>query len=144
MMVYTKNASVQKRFTALLLLGVFNVGALASDFMSPGLTPEQLLKKLDTAQAPLLVDVRYPAEYGVGHIPGAINIPVSDIKGRLDEFRNDSGVLVYCINGARTRQAEAILMGADIPNIYHLEGAFSGWIQAKHPIEKGGVEKRGW
>lgn len=135
---------VQNRLVKLLLLLAFSVVVQAADYMSPGLTPEQVLEKLDTDQAPLVVDVRKPAEFGVAHIPGAINIPVDEIEGRLNEFKSDNGVLIYCINGSRTRQAEAILLGADVPGIYHLEGDFSGWIQGKHPFEKGGVKKSGW
>jgi len=134
----------QRRRVALLLLAVFSVVAQAADYMSSGLTPAQVLEKLGTDKAPLVVDVRVPAEFGVAHIPGAINIPVAEIEGRLNEFKSNNGVLIYCINGSRTRQAEAILFAADIPNVYHLEGTFSGWIQRKHPIEKGGVKKSGW
>ena len=135
---------LQIRLAALLLLAVFSVITQAADYMSPGLTPEQVLEKLDSGKAPLAVDVRSPAEFGVAHIPGAINIPVDEIKDRLDEFKHDNGVLIYCINGSRTRQAEAILLGADVSNIYHLEGAFNAWIQGKYPVEKGGVKKSGW
>jgi rhodanese-related sulfurtransferase len=135
---------LQRRLIALLLLAVFSVVAQASDYMSPGLTPQQLLEKLDTDKTPLVVDVRKPAEFGVAHIPGAINIPLDEIEARLDEFKHNNGALIYCINGSRTRQVEAILLAADIPNVYHLEGTFSGWIQGKHPIEKGGVKKSGW
>ena len=135
---------IQKRLFALLLLVVLSVIAQAADYMSPGLMPEQLLEQLDTDKAPMVVDVRKPAEFGVAHIPGAINIPVDEIENRLNEFKHDNGVLIYCINGSRTRQAEAILLGADIPNVYHLEGTFSGWIRDKRPIEKGGVKKSGW
>ena len=129
---------------ALTLFAIFSVIAQAADYMSPGITPEQLLAQQAGGEAPLVVDVRYPKEYAVAHIPGAINIPLAEIEKRLDEFRQKNGVLVYCINGSRTRQAEAILVAADVPNIYHLEGTFSGWIQAKLPIEKGGVKKSGW
>jgi len=135
---------LHKFLPGLLLLVVISAATQAVDYMSPGLSAEQLLAKQHSGQAPLVVDVRYPAEFGVAHIPGAINIPLAEIEARLDEFRHDNGVLIYCINGSRTRQAEAILLGADIPNIYHLEGTFSGWIQDKHPIEKGGVKKSGW
>lgn len=126
------------------LVTVFNSTAQTADYMSPALTPEQVLEKLDSDQALLVVDVRKPVEYGIAHIPGAINIPVEEIEDRLHEFKHGNGVLIYCINGSRTRQAEAMLMGADIANVYHLEGTFSGWIQGKYPIEKGGVKKRGW
>ena len=116
----------------------------AADYMTPGVTPEQLLAKMDSGQAPLIVDVRKPAEFGVAHIPGAINIPLAEVGDRLDEFKYDNGVLLYCINGSRTRKAEVILLDAGIPNVYHLEGTFSAWIQGKHPFEKGGVKSRSW
>ena len=128
----------------MLLVAVFSVTALAADYMSPGLTAEQVLERLGGDKPLLVVDVRKPAEFGVAHIPGAINIPVAEIEGRLDEFRSDKGVLIYCINGTRTRKAENILLGANIPGVYHLEGAFTAWIRDKHPVEKGGVKKSGW
>jgi rhodanese-related sulfurtransferase len=135
---------IQRHLLALPLIAVLSVVAHAADYMSPGITPQLLLDKLDTDKAPLVVDVRKPVEFGVAHIPGAINIPVDEIENRLNEFKHNNGVLIYCINGSRTRQAEAILLGADIPNVYHLEGTFSGWIRDKRPIEKGGVKKSGW
>jgi rhodanese-related sulfurtransferase len=126
------------------LLAAVSFFAQAADYMSPGLTPEQVLQKLDSEQAPLVVDVRKPAEFGVAHIPGAINIPLAELEKRVDELRQDNGVLIYCINGSRTRKAEPIVYANEITNVYHLEGAFQGWIQGKYPIEKGGVKKTGW
>ena len=117
--------------------------AQASDFMSPGLTPAELQDKLASAEAPRVIDVRKPVEFGIAHIPGVKNIPLDEIEDRLDEFRSDNGVLIYCINGARTRQAEPLLFNNGIENVFHLEGALQGWIQEQRPIEKGGVEKTG-
>ncbi len=139
-----RKRAVALRLLQLPVLAVVSIVALAADYMSPGLTPEQLLEKLDTDQAPLVVDVRAPVEFGIAHIPGAINVPVAEIEARLDEFRQSEGVLIYCINGSRTRQAEAILLGADIADLYHLEGTFSAWLKGDYPIEKGGVKKTGW
>ena len=116
----------------------------AGDYLSPGLTPQELQSRLGTSEAPLLVDLRAPVEFGVAHIPGAINIPIAELENRLDEISNDIGVLIYCINGTRTRQAEPILYAQDFDNIYHLEGAFYAWIKGKHPVEKGGIKKSGW
>jgi rhodanese-related sulfurtransferase len=126
--------------TALLLLRV----AVAEDYMSDGLSPAELQEKLGTTLAPLVVDVRKPVEYGVAHIPGAVNIPVEELEDRLAEVRSDNGVLIYCINGSRTRQAEPILYAHGIDNVYHLEGTFYAWIEGKHPVEKGGMKKSGW
>ena len=117
--------------------------ARASDFMSPGLTPAELQDRLATAEAPLVIDVRKPVEFGIAHIPGAKNIPLDEIEARIEEFRNENGVLIYCINGARTRQAEPLLYNNGIENVNHLEGAFQAWIQGKHPNENAAVKKTG-
>ena len=116
----------------------------ADDFMSPGMTADDLLAELATPQAKLIVDLRKPVEFAVGHIPGAINIPLDELTARLDALRHDNGVLVYCINGARTRQAEPLLYNNGITNVFHLEGAFQAWLRGKHPVEKGGNRKTGW
>jgi rhodanese-related sulfurtransferase len=116
----------------------------AGDLLSPGLPPVELLERLGSPTSPLVVDLRKPVEFGIAHIPGAINIPLEELEERLEEVKHDNGVLIYCINGSRTRQAEPILYTHDIDNVYHLEGTFYAWIQGKHPIEKGGVTKSGW
>lgn len=116
----------------------------ADDFLSPGLTPAELQAKLGTNAAPLVVDVRQPGEFGIAHIPGAINIPLEALEERLEEVRHDNGVLIYCINGSRTRQAEPILYASSIDNVYHLEGAFYAWLRGKYPIDRDGIKKSGW
>lgn len=130
--------------TFLLFAAARAIAAPATDFMSPGMTALQLQEKLASINAPLIVDVRKPVEFGVAHIPGAVNIPLDEIEQRLDEFRSENGVLIYCINGARTRQAEPLLYNNGIVNVFHLEGALQGWLQGQYPIEKGGVKKTGW
>jgi rhodanese-related sulfurtransferase len=128
-----------------LLMALLPIMVQAADnYLSPGLTPQELQSRLGTPEAPLVVDVRDPVEFGVAHVPGAINIPLTELEKRLDEISNDNGVLVYCINGSRTRQAEPILYAHDFENIYHLEGAFYSWIKGKYPVEKGGIKKSGW
>ena len=130
------------RFLLMALLPV--MPQATDDFLSPGLTPHELQSRLGTPEAPLVVDVRAPVEFGVAHVPGAINIPIEQLEKRLNEISSENGVLIYCINGSRTRQAEPILYAHDIDKLYHLEGAFYSWIKGKHPVEKGGINKSGW
>lgn len=118
-------------FLQTTLLSLMVMAQAADDFLSPGLTTQHLQSRLGTPEALLVVDLRDPVEYGVAHIPDAINIPLAELEERLDEIRNDSGVLIYCINGSRTRQAEPILYAHGFNNIYHLEGAFYSWIKGK-------------
>ena len=59
---------------------------------------------------PVLVDVRTPQEYASGHIPGAVNIPVDDLRSRLGELPRDREIDVYCQVGQRGYLATRILL----------------------------------
>ena len=72
-----------------------------------------------------LLDVRSPAEYGGGHIEGAINIPHSQVGRRLSEVP-DGPVVVYCRSGARSAAAGRTLVKAGREAIYDL-GGMSSW-----------------
>lgn len=61
------------------------------------------------ASRPLLIDVRTTREYEEGHIPGAINIPVDELRSRLGEIPRDREVAVYCQVGQRGYVASRIL-----------------------------------
>jgi len=57
----------------------------------------------------LLVDVRDPDEFAAGHIEGAINLPVNELRTRLSELPRDREVWVYCRVGQRSYYAARIL-----------------------------------
>ncbi len=59
---------------------------------------------------PVLVDVRTPQEYASGHIPGAVNIPVDDLRSRLGELPRDREIALYCQVGQRGYLATRILL----------------------------------
>lgn len=60
----------------------------------------------------LVVDVRSPGEYAGGHLPDAVNIPVSELSGRLAELPKDRALVLYCASGARSSRAAAFLRNA--------------------------------
>jgi rhodanese-related sulfurtransferase len=136
--------SVSRAAGALLLWQLLSPApAGAGDFLSPGLSPDDLLA-MPEPEAPLVVDLRAPAEFRIAHLPGAVNIPLAELEDRIDELRGERGVLVYCLNGTRTRKAEPVLYTHGMDDVYHLEGALEGWIRDGHPIEKGGPERARW
>jgi NADPH-dependent 2,4-dienoyl-CoA reductase/sulfur reductase-like enzyme/rhodanese-related sulfurtransferase len=57
-----------------------------------------------------LLDVRQPAELAVEHVPGAVNIPLSDLRARLGELPRDREILVFCRSGQRAYYATRILL----------------------------------
>ncbi|HEY5757153.1 MAG TPA: molybdopterin-synthase adenylyltransferase MoeB [Steroidobacter sp.] len=74
-----------------------------------------------------IVDVRSPKEFGVSHLPGAVNIPVGDVQQRLAELPRDQPVVFICRSGARSMTASAIATRAGLGNLAHLEGGLLGW-----------------
>jgi rhodanese-related sulfurtransferase len=81
-----------------------------------------------------LIDVRTPEEFAGGHIPGAVNIPVQEIAGRLAEVAQDRPVVLYCRSGNRSTQAAQILDAAGYAPVYNL-GGIAAWQQAGFPVE---------
>jgi rhodanese-related sulfurtransferase len=56
---------------------------------------DELLRRVRSGEVTVL-DVRPSEEYGAGHIPGALSIPVSELKARLKELPKDREVVAYC------------------------------------------------
>jgi len=74
-----------------------------------------------------LLDVRQPAEYEAGHLPGAKLIPLPDLNNRLQEIDPEKPTIVYCAIGGRSRVAAQILSVKDFSRVYNLSGGFKAW-----------------
>ena len=109
----------------------------ASEFQTPAIMPQDLRERQVGATPALVIDVRDVNEYKSGHVPGAINIPQKKLDKQLDKLLEADGVVLYCINGRRTRLAEQTLIEHDIPNVYHLEGGLMGWRQGGYKVRTG-------
>ena len=66
---------------------------------------------------PFVLDVRTPQEFGAGHLPEAVNIPVDDLRSRLGELPHDREIAVYCQVGQRGYLATRILRQAGFPAV---------------------------
>jgi NADPH-dependent 2,4-dienoyl-CoA reductase/sulfur reductase-like enzyme/rhodanese-related sulfurtransferase len=68
---------------------------------------------------PFLLDVRTPDEFRNGHIPGAVNIPIDELRDRLTELPTDRAIVAYCQVGMRGYLATRILMqkGFEVANL---------------------------
>ena len=76
----------------------------------------------------ILLDVRTKGEYESGYIPGAINIPLSDIDEKIISFLPDKSqmILVYCRSGNRSREASDILSKLGYSNVLEI-GGINAW-----------------
>ena len=86
----------------------------------------------------VLLDVRSPAEFSEGHIPGAMNLDVSSPSFELEVRRLDPGAsyLVYCQSGRRSRRACGMMRAAGLVQLHDLAPGFSGWASAGKPVER--------
>jgi rhodanese-related sulfurtransferase/DNA-binding transcriptional ArsR family regulator len=93
---------------------------------------EELLRRVKQGEVTIL-DVRPAEEYRAGHIPGALSIPVAEIKARLDELPRDRDVVAYC-------RGPYCVMAVEAVEILRRKG-----IRA-HRLEQGVLEwrARGW
>lgn len=71
----------------------------------------------------LLLDVRTPEEYAQGHVPGSRNLPLQEIDRAAKEIPDHSTPLfVYCLSGARSRQAVSMLQRMGFEKLTNIGG----------------------
>lgn len=117
---------------------VLALSAAAED-VAPSISATDLHGQLQQGTGPLVLDVRTREEYTAGHVPGAVNIPHTELAGRLGEIESDRGVVLYCMVGPRARLGEEILRRAGVSKVLHLEGGLAAWRDADLPVETGGT-----
>ncbi len=71
-----------------------------------------------------IIDVRERMEYDRGHIKDAINIPLSELRNRVDEIPQDRPVYLHCRTGQRSYNAALALQNLGYNNIYNITGSF--------------------
>jgi rhodanese-related sulfurtransferase len=106
--------------------------------MPQQVTPQALLRAMLAGRAPLILDVRPPAHFARGHIPGAVNVPHKQVPGRWDEIApyEAQGVLVYCQKGLRTRYAARALQIEGMKRVGILNGFLDQWQRLGYPLSR--------
>ena len=114
--------------------------AFMAEAAGPGsIEPKALGDRIAWAdQALVVLDVRTPAEYAEGHVPGAINIPNGELAARVAELADAKGrdIVVYCRTGVRASQALDVLDKAGFKRLFHLQGDYNRWTEEKRPTVK--------
>jgi glyoxylase-like metal-dependent hydrolase (beta-lactamase superfamily II)/rhodanese-related sulfurtransferase len=98
---------------------------------SPRITTEELGRALAGPHAPLVVDVRMPAEYRSVHLDRSLSMPLDEIGRRRAELPRDRDMVLVCRTGARARLAAGQL--TDLRTRV-LEGGIAAWQEAGHPV----------
>jgi glyoxylase-like metal-dependent hydrolase (beta-lactamase superfamily II)/rhodanese-related sulfurtransferase len=104
------------------------------------IAPNALSMRLKSATPPLLLDVREPEEFvgELGHVPGALLVPLDALEHRLPKLLGyvDRDVVVVCRAGARSASAGAILTRAGFGRVLNLAGGMLGWHAAGLPVHR--------
>jgi rhodanese-related sulfurtransferase len=93
-------------------------------------TIEQVKSKITEKDSIVLVDVRTLPEFdgSLGHIPGAILVPLAELESRMTELEGfkDTEMIVICRSGNRSSQATRILRENGF-NAYNMQGGMLAW-----------------
>ena len=93
---------------------------------APRVTPAGL-DRLLAEDAVILVDIRNPGEVEQGRIPGSVNIPLAQLRNRLDMLPSDRPIVVHCAGGWRSSVAASLLRAQGFENVSDLEGGYNAW-----------------
>jgi len=104
----------------------------------PEVTASTLATQLERGEAPQLVDVRTQSEFRAGHIAGAVNVPITEVRERLGSLALDAGrpVVAICLSAHRSIPAVRVLQQAGF-EAAHLAGGMIAWRAAGLPVTTG-------
>ncbi len=97
------------------------------DGIAVGVSPAEVKRKIDAGEPLLLLDVRSPAEVRQVAIPGAVNIPLGALRGRLEDLPRDRPVVCFCKISLRGYEAALILQAAGYADVRVLDGGLVTW-----------------
>jgi phage shock protein E len=128
------------------LIKWFAFVAMATSFapLAADITQEELLKRMQSADKPMILDVRTVKEFNQGHVPGAINVPHKQIKKRLAGLKmiKDKTIILYCHSGTRAGIAKKLLAKNGFDKLDHLVGDYKAWHKKGLPEDKGAVASK--
>lgn len=86
----------------------------------------------------VVVDVCEPKEFSAGHVPNAINLPLSSLKDRMRDLEKHKNkpIIVSCRSGNRSLKAAVILRKHGFATVYNLAGGLQAWERDNLPLEK--------
>lgn len=91
----------------------------------------------------VILDVRPAPEYNAGHIKGAVSIPITELKDRLDELPVDLEIVAYCRGPYCVYADDAVRILTDRGvAAQRLDDGFPEWVSARLPIDRPGKEAR--
>jgi rhodanese-related sulfurtransferase len=100
--------------------------------------------KLRREKNNVVLDVRTAREFDQGHVPGAVNIDISDpqFKKKVEALDKSKTYLVHCAKGVRSARATKMMSPLGFGEVLDYHGGFDEWNKSGKPVEKGGAEAK--
>lgn len=100
--------------------------------------PGELARRVESADPPLVLDVRDQDEFAAAHIPGSLHIPYGELAARLDQLPRNGAIAAVCSGGKRSGLAASILQREGFGQVAHVgDGGISTWSRQGNPVESG-------
>lgn len=96
-----------------------------------------LQKMREHAGGTCFLDVREPEEFSEGHIPGTMNIPLSELALHLKELQAFGRIYVSCQAGRRSVLAAKTLDYLGLPDVVNVSGGIQAWVHSGYPVQTG-------
>jgi rhodanese-related sulfurtransferase len=96
----------------------------------------ELLRRIQSNTAPVIVDVRFGSEFDRGHVPGAINTPFFAPEAAKLPADKTTEMVIYCGHGQRAWIAKVLLGRHGYSRMELLDGHMKHWKQAGLPLEE--------
>ncbi|HEY8750129.1 MAG TPA: rhodanese-like domain-containing protein [Tepidisphaeraceae bacterium] len=124
-----------------LLLGVLIGTATLAQTTKPAVKQIDIdqFDKLRQEKNNVVLDVRTAQEFNQGHVPGAVNVDISDpqFKTKIAALDKSKTYLVHCAKGVRSARATKIMAPLGFTDILDYHGGFDEWKKSSKPVEKG-------
>jgi sulfur-carrier protein adenylyltransferase/sulfurtransferase len=99
----------------------------------PEISPEELAAELRSAEPPLVIDVREPDEWSLGHLATARLIPKDELLEHVDELTSAREIVLYCRSGNRSGQSTRQLLELGFAHVKSLRGGINAWSEKVDP-----------
>ena len=97
------------------------------------ISPVQLKRELDQGRRLVVLDVREPVEWNMGHLPGATWIPLGELAARAKELDPKASIVCYCKAGGRSARAVQFLQSQGYGDVRNLTGGILAWSDQVDP-----------
>lgn len=104
------------------------------------ISADELKVALDADPNLFVLDVRRTPEYTSGHVPNAVNIPLSELPGSLENLPKDRPIAIVCAGGYRSSIAESVLKRGNISSSMNVLGGTAAWKNAGYKMQSQIVE----